>query len=106
MTRIDDVLAGDKSWGKYSLDVLGHVGLGTAYALPFVALATYFNLSNWIALSIGAAVALFGGALREVVQYRKSGKLHLLDRVLDAAQHPLGAPVALGLVAIAKVIWW
>lgn len=99
MARIDQVLSGEKSWGKYALDVFGHLGLGTAYALPFVAASLW--LLHWaapVALGLGAAAALFGGVVREVVQAAKTGKLHALDRALDALQHLLGAPVALLIV--------
>jgi hypothetical protein len=103
MARIEAVLAGEKSWGQYALDVLGHAGLGTAYALPFEAAAIlWFGWAVPVALGLGAAAALVGGVLREIVQAVKSGKLHALDRALDALHHLLGGPIALLIVLILK----
>jgi hypothetical protein len=98
VARIEKVLAGDETWGAYALDVAGHAGLGTAYALPFVASCLYFGTSTWLALVVGLVAALAGGVAREVVQYLGNRKLHLFDRVLDALHHLLGAPIALALV--------
>ena len=38
MARIDEVLAGDASWGAYALDVAGHTALGPPLALGLVLL--------------------------------------------------------------------
>ncbi len=103
MARIDQVLSGEKSWGKYALDVLGHAGLGTAYALPVAALAVFFSWGAAVAIVGGSIVALIGGAIREVIQYKKSGKLHLLDRVLDALHHVLGGPIAFGIMLLVRL---
>lgn len=100
MARIDQVLSGEKTWGQYALDVLGHAGLGVAYSLPVI----FWTWPRWgtvVAIVAGLAVALLGGAIREFVQYKKSGKLHLFDRVLDVAHHALGVPIALVLAAVA-----
>jgi hypothetical protein len=100
VTRIDDVLAGNKSWGKYALDVLGHTGLGAAYALPTTALAVWLGAGVPLTLIIGCICALTGGVVREICQYMDTGKEHFLDRSLDALHHLLGAPVALGAVVL------
>jgi len=103
MARIEQVLAGEESWGKYWLDVLGHFGLGTAYALPIIGICLFLFPPEWpliYTLGFGAGASLFGGTLREIVQFWKSGKLHLLDRALDALQHLLGAPAALGIALL------
>ena len=106
MARIDQVLAGEKSWGAYSLDVVGHLGLGLAYSLPVVALANRLNWQGQILWLMGFAAAFTGGFIREWVQFEKTGyepaKLHLFDRSLDTVQHALGVPVA---VLIVSLIW-
>jgi len=105
MARIDEVLAGEASWGAWWLDFAGHAGLGAAYALPFQAGALlWLDWSIPTALGIGLGAALFGGVIREVVQCVKSGKLHPLDRSIDALTHLVGAPVALGIVLIARAL--
>jgi len=105
MARLDEVLAGEKSWGQYSVDVLGHVALGTAYALPVIASGiVWLDDPVPVVLGLGAVAALFGGVIREMVQAVKTGKLHLLDRSLDALQHLLGAPVALGIVLAVRAL--
>ena len=106
MARIDQVLAGEKSWGKYALDVLGHAGLGAAYSLPivaFVVLRLDWDLVQ--AIWAGLVFALFGGIVREIVQYVGSGKLHIEDRVLDVLHHVLGPPIAWGLVKLFAVLF-
>ena len=106
MARIDQVLAGEKSWGAYALDVLGHAALGTAYALPFVIVAFFLGWGVGIQLAAGAVAALLGGVIREIVQHRKSHKLHLLDRALDAVHHLFGAPIALSLFYLVMLCFY
>lgn len=102
MARIEQVLAGEKTWGAYALDVLGHLGLGAAYSLPVIAAGVFWlQLGAWRSLAAGLIVALFGGAVRELVQGLKSGKWHPADRILDTLHHALGPPVSLGLVYLA-----
>jgi len=98
VARIDQVLAGEKSWGKYALDVLGHAAIGLGASLPAVIPGVLLGWPAWLTLLLGELLALTAGALRERAQYKKSGKLHLLDRVLDTAHHVLGPPIAFGLV--------
>jgi len=103
VARIEEVLAGEESWGKYWLDVLGHAGYGAGLALPIIGLCLFFlpsKCSPVYALAFGAGAALLGGVLREVYQFVKSKKLHLLDRILDALAFPLGAPIALGIALL------
>jgi hypothetical protein len=99
MARIDEVLTGEKTWSQYGLDVLGHAGLGAAYALPVAALGAWRDWQLAIVAVAALAFALGGGALREWIQARSTGKLHLLDRALDTAHHALGVPIAMGLAA-------
>jgi hypothetical protein len=104
MARLDQVLSGEKSWGKWWLDQLGHTGLGTAYALPFEWAAwTYIDAGVGIVLVIGSIVALFGGVVREIVGAIRTGKPHPLDRVFDALFHLPGAVVALGIVWLIRL---
>lgn len=105
MARIDEVLSGEKSWGKYALDVLGHTGLGVAYSLPFVAAGVvWLDWGFGLSMAVGEPVAVIGGALREWLQWRKADyepeKLNLLDRVLDTVHHVIGPPIAFGLVKL------
>ena len=102
MARIEECIAGEESWWAYALDVLGHTGLGTAYALVPVAACVWLGWGTGWAMISGVVFALTGGVVREVVQYKKSGKPHLLDRSLDALQHILGAPLALGFMFIVR----
>jgi hypothetical protein len=105
MARIDKVLAGEASWGDWCLDQLGHVGLGTAYALPIEGAALF--LLAWsipATLISGAAIALFGGVLREIVQAAKTGKAHSLDRAVDALFHLPGAASALGILLLIRAL--
>jgi hypothetical protein len=97
MARIEKVLAGDETWGAYALDVAGHAALGVLYSLPLEVLALWFGWGYGWALGLGEIAAVAGGVIREVLQYLKNRKLHLLDRALDAAHHVLGPPIALGL---------
>ena len=97
MARIDEVLAGDATWGSYALDVVGHVALGMAYALPLEVLALKLGWGAGWALLLGELIAVLGGTLRELAQGLRSRKWHLLDRVLDVLHHVLGPPIALGL---------
>jgi len=104
MARLEKVLAGEATWGKWWLDQLGHTGLGTAYALPFEALTwIYFGAGIGMTLMWGFLIALFGGIVREVVGLIKTGKLHPLDRTFDALFHLPGALVALGILAIIRI---
>ncbi len=103
MARIEQVLAGEKSWWKYALDVLGHAGLGAAFSVLPIAAVVWFGWPFGLAIAVGLPFALGGGALREFLQWRKSGKLHLLDRVLDVAHHVLGPPIAWGLVHLVRL---
>lgn len=105
MARIDEVISGEKSVWKYALDVLGHAGLGAAYSLPFIAWGVL--ASTWgfgFSMVAGIPIAFLGGLLRENYQFKKSGKLHLLDRVLDSAHHVLGPPIAWGLVTVVQTL--
>ena len=99
MARLDEVLAGTATWGRWALDQAGHVGLGTAYALP--AEATILFLTSWGipgALLAGSLTALAGGTAREIVDGIQTGKAHPLDRAVDALFHLPGAAIALALV--------
>ncbi len=103
MARWDEAKAGEVSWGKWWIDQLGHFGLGAAYSTAWTAIAIYVlpligvNLGSWLIFAIGAALALFGGTLRELIQWSKSGfqmkKLHPTDRFFDAVFHIPGALV-------------
>ncbi len=104
MARIEKVLAGEATWGAYALDVAGHTALGLLYALPFEVLVLWFGWGIDWALGLGAVAALTGGVIREVLQYLKNRKLHLLDRSLDAAHHLLGSPIALVLAYL--IVRW
>lgn len=75
MTRLDEVLVGEGSWWKWTLDQLAHASLGFVSALPT---AYFFDLH---ALGIGIAFSI--GFSREVYQAVRSEKLHLLDRSVD-----------------------
>jgi len=104
MTRIDEVRSGDATKWEYALDVLGHAGLGTAYALPFISMALFvFNWGILASIAFGIGIALFGGVVREVVQYSKSGKLHFEDRFWDAMHHILGGPIAFGIIMLVRL---
>ena len=106
MARIDQVLAGEKAWLQYSLDVLGHAGLGAAYSLPIVAFVVLRLDWGFVrAMEVGLVFALFGGVVREIAQYAGSGKLHIEDRVLDVFHHVLGPPIAWGLVKLFAVLF-
>jgi hypothetical protein len=99
MARIEQVLAGEKSWGAYALDVLGHFGLGVAWSIgPIATVVFAADFGFGLAMAVGQPCALAGGTWREWRQYRKTGKLHLLDRVLDVLHHVLGPPVAWAIV--------
>ncbi len=100
MARIEQILAGEKSWGDYSIDVLGHTALGLAYSLPVVWLNWFLGWGWGRGFWLGATAALIGGGVREWLQFRKSGKLHALDRSLDIAHHSLGVPLAILIVWI------
>jgi hypothetical protein len=104
MARIEQVLAGEKSWGKYALDVFGHLGLGTLYALPTTVAGVYLGAAAPLILSVGVIIALVGGVCREIAQYMGSRKAHFLDRSLDALHHILGAPVAFGIAVGVKAL--
>lgn len=105
MARIDQVLAGQKTWGQYALDVAGHAGLGGAYSLgPILLGLLVLDAGPWRLLAAGELFALIGGVLREVLQWRSSGRLHLVDRLLDVAQHLVGPPIVLGLVYLIKAL--
>ena len=98
MARIEQVLAGEATWGEYGLDILGHAGLGAAYTWAISTAATVaLGWGGGPAVVAGSVAAPFGGLVREVVQGIKSGKLHPLDRALDVAHHLLGIPIGLGL---------
>lgn len=89
MARIEQVWAGEKSWGQYSLDVLGHAGLGAVYSLPFIVLGIWWEIGTSLFWFGVIWAALTGGIVRETLQYLKSDKLHLL-----------GPPIAYGLVQL------
>jgi hypothetical protein len=101
MARIDEVLAGEATWGKYALDVLGHTGLGAAYTLAGALPTLLLGGGLGLAAGIGSGLSLAGGAVREILQASKTGKLHLFDRVLDTLHHLLGVPLGLGLSYLA-----
>lgn len=99
MARIEEVLAGDEPVWKYLLDVLGHLGIGAGASIGPIALAVLvFDAGFLVGQAVGQPCAIAAGTFREVRQYRKTGKLHLLDRVLDVAHHVLGPPVAWAIV--------
>ena len=99
MARIKQVLAGEKSWGKYALDVLGHAGIGAgASVLPIAGAVFGLDVGFGLAMAIGQPFAIGAGAFREWRQFEKTGKLHLLDRILDVMHHVLGPPIAWGIV--------
>jgi hypothetical protein len=101
MARIDEVLAGEKTWGQYALDMLGHAGLGAAYSLVAIVPAVLFaDFGFLLCMAVGEPLALLGGALREWVQSTKAKHPHPLDRVLDVLHHILGPPIAYGLVRV------
>ena len=104
MARIDQVLSGEKSWGKYSLDILGHAGLGAAYSLcAFIPTLIGLDVTPGFTFAAAYSCAILGAVIREAIQYGDSGKLHLLDRSLDVAHHLLGPPIAYGLVQLASL---
>ena len=98
MARIGQVLAGEATWGAWWLDQLGHTGLGAAWAVFPTAASIWWEIGEPIVVS--SAAALLGGIGREIYQGVKSGKLHPLDRALDAVFHLPGAPIAYGLVQL------
>ena len=100
MARIEQVLAGEEPWSAWWLDQLGHTGLGAAYSLPFVAWVLIAGGSTGLAIVLGVSFALFGGAMREVAQFAKSGKLHPWDRFFDVVFHLPGVAVSFGLVKL------
>lgn len=105
MARIDQVLAGEATWGRWALDQIAHIGLGTAYALlpvGMVVLDTSWSIPA--ALFLGFAAAGMGGIVREVVQTVATGKPHLLDRSLDALFHLPGGALALGIILAAQAL--
>ena len=105
MARIEQVWAGEKSWGAYFVDILGHTGIGAAASLLVVIPAVLLDWPWGAWLVPGELLALGAGTLREWRQYKKSGKLHLLDRVLDIAHHAFGPPVAWGLtLAVVAIV--
>lgn len=99
MARIEDVISGKVSKWKYALDVLGHAGIGAgASVLPIAAAVFFLHVGFGISMAIGQPFAIGAGAFREWRQYKKTGKLHPLDRSLDIAHHVLGPPIAWGIV--------
>ena len=99
MARIEQVLAGEKSWGAYVGDIAGHLGLGAAWSIVPIAVVVFaFDFGFGLSMAVGQPCALAGGTWRECRQYRKTGKLHLLDRSLDVLHHVLGPPVAWAIV--------
>jgi hypothetical protein len=101
MARLDKVLAGEASWADWTVDQIGHAGLGTAYAIPPAVASAIGWISPCWAIAIGSALALFGGTLREFLQWKKAEfepeKMHPVDRVVDALFHIPGGPIAVGL---------
>jgi hypothetical protein len=94
MARIDEVRAGEATWGEWWLDQLGHAGLGAIYSSVGTALGLFvIGWGPWASLGLGLSFALFGGVVREIVQLAKSGKLHFEDRLYDALFHLPGAIV-------------
>jgi len=106
MARIEQVLSGEKTWGQYSLDILGHVGLGTAYAIVPVALYLFLNENACVLCAIvgGTLIALIGGMIREYIQFLKTGKDHFNDRFWDSIHHIIGGPTSVGLALLVKFI--
>ncbi len=106
MARIDQVLAGEKTWGAWWLDQLGHAGLGAAWSIPFIGAGLiWLGWGFWFSWGIGLVPALIGGAVRDFYfQWKKSGfdpdKLHPLDRSLDTAFHAFGPPIAWSLASL------
>jgi len=106
MARIDQVLSNEKSWGQYTVDIIGHAGLGAAFSIApiaFVMLKLDWGFVD--SMQIGVMFALFGGVVREVAQYAGSGKLHIEDRVLDVFHHVLGPPIAWILVQLTTLLF-
>lgn len=104
MARIEDVLAGKKSWWSYGLDILGHAGIGAgASVLPIAAMIFWGDAGFGATQAVGQPIAVGAGALREFFQFKKSGKLHPLDRSLDIAHHVLGPPIAWCLVQLVRL---
>lgn len=108
MARWDQVMSGEKTWGQYSLDVLGHAALGIAYSiLPIAATVLWLDWGFMEAMMVGQPLALGFGALREWLQWRSTGyepeKLHPTDRILDTLHHILGPPIAFGLVKLTEI---
>lgn len=101
MARIGQVLAGEKTWGRYAVDLLGHSALGAAFALP-ATIACVLSGQIILALLLGSIMARLVGLVRERIQYLRTGKLHLDDRLLDIMHHELGAPIALGIVLVVR----
>jgi len=94
VARIDKVRAGEATWGEWWLDQLGHIGLGAIYSSVGTAIALFaLGWGAWASLGLGLAFAAFGGALREIVQLAKSGKLHFEDRLYDFLFHLPGVLV-------------
>lgn len=104
MARIEKVLAGEATWGEWWLDQLGHAGLGAAWAAPVSVAGAWLGWCWELTLAIAAVTALFGGVLREVAQYAKSGKLHFWDRFWDSVFHLPGAPIVVGLAWLVKAL--
>lgn len=103
MARIDQVLSGEKSWGSWWLDQLGHLGLGTAWAtIPVVILYGFLDHLA-AAFWVGSGAALSGGIGREIFQYLGNRKPNVRDRTLDALFHIPGGAVAVGLAALVKI---
>ena len=106
MARIDQVLAGEKSWGAWWLDQLGHTGYGAGLALPVEAAALlWFGWAGDTTIALGAGAAFLGGIGREIYQGIKSGKLHPADRTLDALFFIPGSVVAFGLIQLVRLFF-
>jgi hypothetical protein len=58
----------------------------------------WFEATLGMALMWGLLFSGFGGVVREVVGFMRTGKPHPLDRVFDALFHLPGAAVALGIL--------
>ena len=108
MARIKKVLSGEEPVWKYAVDVVGHAGLGAAWSvLPIAALVLGFDAGFGVAMAVGEPCALTGGAVREWLQWRKTGynpeKLHPEDRALDILHHALGPLAAWVIVLLIRL---
>jgi len=87
MARLDLLLKGEVSFWSWALDQFLHGIIGFAIAVPF---ALWLD-RPWLGIAIASGV----GLIREIIQLISSGKLHALDRSVDALFWFLGALIVL-----------